>query len=124
MHFDSFLTENGDELINYRIAYRVFGQPNAKRSNIVVVFHALTGDANCVGYCDADGQVPGWWDSLGREGAIFDKKNYCIICPNHPSSCYGSVGPGDSVVGSDRPLGPDFPVLTTRDIAKTHFRLL
>ena len=122
--FDSFLSENGDELINYRIAYRVFGQPNAKRDNIVMVFHGLTGDANCGGYYDRDGYIPGWWDTLVKEGAAFDKKSCCIICPNHPSSCYGSVGPSDFVVGCDHPLGPDFPPLTTRDIAKIHYRLL
>ncbi len=122
--FDSFLSENGDELINYRLAYRVFGQPNPKRDNIVVVFHALTGDANCGGYYDRDGYVPGWWSTLVEKGAIFDRRDYCVICPNHPSSCYGSVGPGDVVVGGKHPLGPDFPPLTTRDITRMHYRLL
>ena len=122
--FDRFDSENGDELINYKVGYRVFGQPNAKRDNIILVFHALTGDANCGGYYDNDGYVSGWWDVLFSEKGIFDRRKYCVICPNHPSSCYGSIGPGDMVVGKTKPIGPDFPALTVKDIAKTHYQLM
>ena len=37
-----FTTENNETIPNAQIAYETFGEPNADRSNIVLVFHALT----------------------------------------------------------------------------------
>jgi len=124
IYFDSFSTEQGSDIRNFRVAYRVFGTPNEKRDNIILVFHALTGDCNCSGYTDADGYKPGWWEPLFSAGKSFDLSKYCIICPNHPGGCYGSIGPTDQLVGTSSPIGPDFPLLTVRDVARGHQLLL
>ncbi len=122
--FEAFITEAGVRFTNLRVAYRIFGRPNADHSNIVVVFHALTGDANCAGYKSIDGDVKGWWEPLFAPGACLDKRKYCVICANHPGSCYGSSGPVDREVGADEPMGAAFPDLTVRDLARIHHRLV
>lgn len=124
VYFDCFTTEQGSDIRNFRIAYRVFGTPNEQRDNIILVFHALTGDCNCGGYTDADGYKPGWWGEFFAAGKIFDPQKYCIICPNHPGGCYGSIGPTDNLVGSNSPIGPDFPLFNVRDVASAHHQLL
>ncbi len=121
---DDFELESGDRVVNLTIAYRVFGRPSPERDNVVLVLHALTGDANCAGYEGPLGWTPGWWEPLFRPGAPLDTDRYCVICPNHPSSCYGSSGPLDREVGADAPLGLDFPDFTSRDLARVHRELL
>ncbi len=121
---DHFVTEAGDSIANLTLAYRVFGRPNPARDNIVLVFHALTGDANCAGYRGPDGSVAGWWEELFQPGGALDTAKFCVICPNHPLSCYGSSGPISFAVGANEPLGSDFPPFSSRDLARVHGELL
>jgi len=123
-NIDRFETDGGYEIANLRIAYRVFGRPNASRDNVILIFHALTGDANCAGYETKEGKVSGWWQGLFQDNPGIDLTKYCVICPNHPTSCYGSSGPLDIEIGSTSPLGPDFPDFTTRDIVRAHSKLI
>ncbi|GAB4294705.1 MAG: homoserine O-acetyltransferase [Myxococcota bacterium] len=122
--FKEFITERGDKIVNLRVAYRVFGKPNEAKNNIVLVFHALTGDANCAGYTKEGVKVEGWWEELFEKEGGVPLDRYCVICPNHPSSCYGSSGPSDFEVGGSAPLGPDFPPLNVRDLARVHYELI
>lgn len=124
MYHDSFITESEADIRNFRVAYRVFGTPNEKKDNIILVFHALTGDCNCSGYSDTDGNKPGWWQEIFAPGKIFDLNKFCIICPNHPGGCYGSIGPTDHLIGTSSPVGPDFPTFSIRDVARAHQLLL
>ncbi len=119
-----YTTEAGEEIVNLQVAYRVFGTPSPTRDNLVLVFHALTGDANCAGYDDTDGHNPGWWEGVFSPAAALDLSTTCVICPNHPGSCYGSSGPLDRAVGNTRPIGLDFPELTSRDLALIHRELI
>lgn len=121
---DEFTTEGGAALVNLRVAYRVFGNPSPTRDNVVLVYHALTGDANCAGYSGADGPVAGWWESLFAAGEVLDSARWCVICPNHVSSCYGSSGPLDTTIDEDEPLGLRFPTLTPRDLVRIYEKLL
>jgi len=119
-----FETEKGERIVNLKLAYRVWGKPNAERDNILLIFHALTGDANCAGYTGPDGRVAGWWEALFGRHAAIDLAQWCVICANHPGSCYGSSGPTDREVGATRPIGRDFPEFSPRDLACAHKQLL
>lgn len=123
-YIDAFETEQGDKIVNLRVAYRVFGRPNTNRDNFVLVFHALTGDANCGGYDNSDGHIAGWWESLFKAGRTLNTDEHCIICLNHPGSCYGSSGPLDCQVGDRNPLGLEFPDLSVRDLVDIQVKLL
>lgn len=53
---------------------------------MVVVIHALTGDA----------RVDQWWHGVFGPGKALDPTTHRIVCLNNLGSCYGSTGPSDS----------------------------
>ena len=97
--------ESGAVLTDARIAYQIFGKPNADRSNVVFVGHALTGNTN----------VTEWWRGLICEGKLIDTNKYCVISANSLGSCYGSTG---------HDAQGNFPTITIRDIARANNLLL
>jgi homoserine O-acetyltransferase/O-succinyltransferase len=101
----AFDLECGEMLSEAVIAYEVFGQPNADKSNVVFVGHALTGNTH----------VTEWWGGLIGEGNLIDTTKYCVVAANSIGSCYGSTGP--------QALKP-FPVITIPDIARANNLLL
>lgn len=105
--------ENGGALARPTIAYQQWGEPNADGSNIIWVCHALTGNSD----------VFDWWAGLFGDDALFNPKDYCIICPNTIGSCYGSTGPLSLNPNSGAFYFHDFPELTIRDMASAHAAL-
>ena len=97
--------ESGAILTHARIAYQIFGKPDADRSNVVFVGHALTGNTNVIE----------WWGGLIGDGKLIDTNKYCVISANALGSCYGSTGPNEQ---------GDFPTITIRDIARANNLLL
>lgn len=106
--------ESGGRLHSVRVAYRSWGQLNAAGDNAVVVCHALTGSAD----------VDDWWASLLGAGRSLDPQQDFILCCNILGSCYGSTGPTDLNPATGRPYGPDFPVITVRDMIRAQAALL
>lgn len=104
-HTEDFVLESGDILSNLRIAYHSYGQLNESRSNVIWVFHALTGSS----------AVHEWWKGLYGEGNIFDPSEYFIICVNVLGSCYGSTCPLDKNPKTGKNYLHDFPFYTIRD---------
>src|SRR5690625_1884786 len=78
-----FVTERGTEIKNAEVAYKTWGTLNEKRSNVVVICHALTGHA----------AADEWFGGIFGPGRLCDENEKFIICINVPGSCYGSVGP-------------------------------
>jgi homoserine O-acetyltransferase len=109
-HQESFRLESGQELPGFRLAYSIEGRPNASQDNVVWVFHALT----------ANSHPMEWWPGLIGDGKLIDTASHCIICVNMPSSCYGSSGPLDTDPRTGRPFFHDFPLVTTRDMARCY----
>jgi homoserine O-acetyltransferase len=104
-----FMLESGQRLSRYHLAYNTYGRLNKKRNNVIWVFHALTANS-----CPDE-----WWDGLVGEGKLFDPAHYFIVCVNVPGSCYGSIGPLDIDVITGQTFYDDFPLFTTRDIARS-----
>lgn len=121
-HDAPFRLDGGGTLQPVSIHYAVYGELNEKRDNAVLVCHALSGSA----------RVGDWWPEMfslatpekeGHAGAaVFDLSRDCVICTNILGSCYGSTGPVSSNPATGQPFGPDFPLVTIRDIvrAQTH----
>ena len=105
----SFLLESGKSLPGFQLKYTTLGRLNHDRSNIVWVFHALTGSSD---FTD-------WWGDLFREGSAFDPRQYFIICVNMLGGCYGSSGPLSINPENGKPFFHQFPTLTNRDIVKS-----
>ncbi|UWX57033.1 homoserine O-acetyltransferase [Chlorobaculum sp. MV4-Y] len=106
--------ELGGELPGVKVAYRTWGKLNAEKSNVILVCHALTGNA------DADS----WWCGMFGEGRAFDETKDFIICSNVIGSCYGSTGPLSRNPLTGKHYGPDFPRITIRDIVNVQRLLL
>jgi homoserine O-acetyltransferase len=96
---------------------------NADRSNVVLVCHALSGGAHAAGYDAVTGKT-GWWDGMIGPGKAFDTSRYCVLSSNVLGSCYGTTGPASIDPASGQPYGPDFPVVTVRDMVRVQAALL
>jgi homoserine O-acetyltransferase/O-succinyltransferase len=92
---EPLVLEGGDILRDLRVRLTTYGHLNTDRSNVVWVFHALTGSS----------EATEWWSGLVGEGRALSPKRDFIVCANMLGSCYGTTGPEDL----------NFPVFTIRD---------
>jgi homoserine O-acetyltransferase len=117
----------GGSLQPVSIRYAVYGGLNERRDNAVLVCHALSGSA----------RVADWWPEMfstpssakaGRDGqgslGVFDLSRDCVICTNILGSCYGSSGPTSINPSTGKVYGPDFPIVTIRDIVRAQAYVL
>ncbi len=117
--------DSGQALEAARIAYETYGEPNADKSNAVLICHALTGDQYVASKHPVTGK-PGWWERMVGPGKPIDTDRFYVICANVIGSCMGSTGPAspdpaafDSASdANDAPYGMRFPVITVRDMVR------
>jgi homoserine O-acetyltransferase len=125
--------DSGRELAKVRIAYETYGTLAPAKDNVILVCHALSGDAHAAGWSD-DPNAPttvdgvgaaergksglGWWDGLIGPGKAFDTDRYFVVCSNLIGSCRGSTGPASIDPGTGKPYGGTFPVVTVGDMVR------
>ena len=123
----------GGELDRFTLAYEMYGRLNADKSNVILLFHAMTGSQHAAGHNPQvpgiDGRWteelrPGWWDGFIGPGRALDTRTFCVLCVNYLGGCYGSTGPASIHPRSGRPWGPNFPVLRMSDIVDSQILLL
>ena len=104
---EKFTLESGAVLPELVQHYAVFGEINADKSNVSLVFHALTGSA----------RIDDWWHDVIGAGKALDTRENAFICINFLGSCYGSTGANsESFQGKDNKTG--FPLVTVTDIIR------
>lgn len=108
-----FTLESGVILPSYHLAYTTSGTLNARKDNVIWVFHALTANSN----------PTDWWPGLVGTGKFFNPEEYFIICVNMPGSCYGSIGPLEINPQTKERWYQQFPLFTTRDMIKAYINL-
>lgn len=109
-----FALESGATLPEVEIAFDTYGELSQDSSNVVLVFHALTGWP----------AAHEWWGGLIGSGKLLDPADYFIISPNLLGSCYGSTGPESIDSRTGRPYLKHFPEITPRDMARSVLALL
>src|SRR5690348_15282849 len=127
----------GRGLYPVRVAYETYGTLSPERDNVILVCHALSGDAHAAGYSpeaaaqstrdgfgadDRDGSVGkglGWWDGMIGPAKAFDTDRYFVISTNLLGGCRGTTGPSSRNPNTGRPYGLDFPVITVADMVRT-----
>jgi homoserine O-acetyltransferase len=125
--------DGGRELKNVRIAYETYGALAPAKDNVILVCHALSGDAHAAGWSD-DPNAPttvdgvgaaergksglGWWDGLIGPGKAFDTDRYHVVCTNLIGSCRGSTGPASIDPATGKEYGATFPVVTVGDMVR------
>ena len=127
----------GRSLHPVRIAYETYGTLAPARDNVILVCHALSGDAHAAGFArtppaestrdgfaaedrdGASGKGLGWWDGMIGPGKAFDTDRYFVVSTNLLGGCRGTTGPSSIDPRTGRPYGSDFPVITVADMVRT-----
>jgi len=125
-----------------RVAYETYGILSPARDNVILVCHALSGDAHAAGYSaqpvtastrdgfraeerDASaGRGLGWWDGMIGPGKAFDTDRFFVVSTNLLGGCRGTTGPSSVNPETGRPFGSDFPVITVADMVRVERALL
>lgn len=118
------LLECGKTLAPIDVAYETYGELNEAGDNVVLICHALSGDAHVAGYNSPDDRKPGWWDTMVGPGKGIDTDKYFVICPNFLGGCRGTTGPSSINPATQKPYGLDFPIITIADMVKVQKLLL
>ena len=116
--------QNGTKLCPITIAYETYGTLNEDRSNVIMVLHALSGDAHAAGKHHPSDRKPGWWDEAIGPGRAFDTDKYFVLCSNVIGGCQGSTGPSSINPKTGEPYGMSFPVVTIADMVEAQRMLL
>jgi len=128
LHFAApLLLRSGAQLAAYDLVYETYGTLNAKRSNAVLVCHALNASHHVAGTHAGQDKSEGWWDNLVGPGKPLDTDRFFVIGVNNLGSCFGSTGPmqtNPDPAKAGRPWGADFPVVTVEDWVDAQARLL
>lgn len=132
----------GRELDAVRIAYETYGTLSAARDNVILVCHALSGDAHAAGFTTAPvaastrdgfgaderdsggGRGLGWWDGMIGPGKAFDTDRFYVVSSNLLGGCRGTTGPSSTNPATGRRYGSDFPVITVADMVRAERALL
>ncbi len=120
---DELVLKSGVRLGPVTLAYETYGKLNADKSNAILIFHALTGDAHAAGWHKGD-KAPGWWDDMIGPGKAFDTDKYFVLCSNVLGGCKGSTGPSSINAATGKPYGLSFPVITIEDMVVAQKRLI
>src|SRR5688500_2491186 len=132
----------GRQLHPVRIAYETYGTLATEHDNVILVCHALSGDAHAAGYSrvpagestrdgfraderdGASGRGLGWWDGMIGPGKAFDTNRFFVVSSNLLGGCRGTTGPSSTDPATGRPYGSDFPVITVADMVHAERALL
>jgi homoserine O-acetyltransferase len=127
----------GRTLQPIRIAYETYGTLSTTGDNVILVCHALSGDAHAAGFArtpppestrdgfaaeDRDGTAGrglGWWDGMIGPGKAFDTDRFFVVSTNLLGGCRGTTGPWSTNPATGKPYGSDFPVITVADMVRT-----
>jgi homoserine O-acetyltransferase/O-succinyltransferase len=127
----------GRELERVRVAYETYGALNPERDNVILVCHALSGDAHAAGVSKTApeegtrdgfgaeardgraGKALGWWDGMIGPGKAFDTDRFLVVSTNLLGGCRGTTGPSSLDPATGKPYGSRFPVITVADMVRT-----
>jgi len=127
----------GRQLHPVRIAYETYGTLSLARDNVILVCHALSGDAHAAGLSSkppvastrdgfaaedrdrSSSQGLGWWDGMIGPGKAFDTERFFVISTNLLGGCGGTTGPSSVDPATGQPYGSNFPVISVADMVRT-----
>jgi len=120
---DEIQLEGGGILPGFELCYETYGELDATHGNAVLVCHSLSGNHHAAGYHSMDDDKPGWWDICIGPGKPIDTDKLFVVSSNNLGGCHGSTGPLTIDPRTDRPYGPDFPLVTVGDWVRTQAML-
>lgn len=132
-HRAPFSLRSGEVLPEFTLAYETYGRLNASKSNVVLLFHALSGSQHAAGFCEG---VPGtggrwtedcqhgWWNDYIGPGRALDTNKWFVVCANFLGGCYGTTGPSSVNPETGQPWGAAFPHVSINDVVRSQSLLL
>lgn len=132
-HRAPFTTRSGSVLPEFTLAYETYGWLNAAKSNVVLLFHALSGSQHAAGQCEevagTEGRwtedcQSGWWSDFIGPGKALDTNKWFVVCANFLGGCYGTTGPASVNPATGERYGSQFPHLSIRDVVESQRLLL
>jgi homoserine O-acetyltransferase len=118
----AFAMRRGGVLPSVTIALESWGELDAARDNVVLLFTGLSPSAHAAS-STAD-PTPGWWEEMVGPGRALDTDLHHVVCVNSLGSCFGSTGPASVDPVSSERWGPRFPILSVEDIAAAAHAML
>lgn len=112
---EPFALQCGEALDGFELVYETYGTLNARRSNAVLICHALSGNHHAAGFHSESDAKPGWWDSCVGPGKAVDTDRFFVVSLNNLGGCHGSTGPASTNPATGRPFGAEFPIVTVQD---------
>jgi len=117
-----FTFATGETVPRVHLAYETYGELSPERDNAILVFHALTGDANLNHPAEPGQPTDGWWPGLVGPGLPIDTDRWFVVAPNMLGGCQGSTGPS-SIAPDGAEWGTRFPFTTIGDQVRAHHAL-
>jgi homoserine O-acetyltransferase len=119
---ETFHFAGGGKIPRVDIAYETWGEPNADRSNGVLIMTGLSPSAHAAS--SEDDPTDGWWEPMIGPGKPIDTDRNFVICVNSLGSCKGSTGPASINPETGQQYRLSFPDLSIQDIAAAGGRVL
>jgi homoserine O-acetyltransferase len=110
---NGFPLEQGGWLPSVDVKVEAWGE--GARNPVVLVCHALTGNAHVARHHESD--APGWWEFLVGAGRPLDPRRVRIFATNALGGCAGSTGPA-SADARGVAWGERFPTITVGDMVR------
>lgn len=110
-----FPMKRGGELLDARLAYETWGEPNAAGDNTILILTGLSPDAHAASH--AGNPAKGWWEAMLGPGKPIDTERWHVVSINTLGSCKGSTGPASPHPDDGKPWGLRFPELSVEDCA-------
>jgi|UniRef100_A0A7C4ETB0 homoserine O-acetyltransferase len=120
--FEGIELESGIFLGPLTVAYETYGELSPDKDNVVLILHALSGDAHVAGV-NEKGRI-GWWDALVGPGKGIDTNKYFVVCSNCLGGCKGTTGPRSINPLTGKPYGRSFPLITMGDMVNVQYLLM
>ena len=118
-----FRLKSGESITNPVVAYKTYGKLNKKKSNAILICHALTGDQYAADIHPITNKK-GWWQDLIGKRKVFDINKYFIIISNVLGGCMGTTGPNSVNPMTNKVYGLLFPEITIKDMVDLQVELI
>ena len=115
--------QSGASIADYNLVVETYGQLNAKKSNAILICHALNASHHVAGTSASNPNDVGWWDNMVGPGKPVDTNRFFVIGVNNLGSCFGSTGPMSLNPETGKPYGASFPVVTVEDWVNAQARV-
>ena len=117
-----FQLDWGGHLSELEIEFETWGQLSPEGDNAILICPAFSAHSHARSHPRDPSR--GWWEEMIGPGLALDPERFFILCPSLLGGSHGTTGPRSLNPETGRPFGGTFPVISIRDMAAVHRKLL